>query len=289
MADFDFGTGGADFGTGGASDVTIGELAVVQAVNAQSVQYGWKLIDAAAALAASLDRLYGVTVSGDTMADLVSSSDDIETVLANADAASSLSLDSAFRSAVVGSSTAMAVIAASETSLRAVLGVPLLFGAIMADATARGTFVASTALAQTTIPNHTAGVSTYPGVGEVSASSIQDSSNNAAYAVDGNESGTYWVPNAQPAWLEYEFDAECVIHSAAWHRGSFPVNRPTTGVLQAFVGGIWLDVLDMPVSATGVETAYCPLPYASTRWRINNITASNIPIVSDFRLFGFYI
>lgn len=289
MGLLDFRQGGVSVG-GGASDVTIGELAIVQAVNAQSMQYGWTLIDTAAALAASLDRLYGVTVSGGTMADLAASSADVDAVLANSDATAALSVDSTFRSAVVGSSAAMSAIAASETNLRAVLGAPLLFGSIMMDATARGTFTGSTALSAATIQDHNSGADTKSGVGQVKVSSIQATSNGASYAVDGNTSGTYWVPNTQPAWIEYEFDNECAIHTASWHRGTFPANKAETGRLQVYLNGSWVDVVDMPVSGSGIETVYLPATYASTRWRINNISRSNnVPIVSDFRLVGFYV
>lgn len=274
---------------GGAADVTIGELAIVQAINANSIQYGWKLINEAAALAGSLDRLFGLTVTSGTVDELITSDTDFPAVLSDVNALLSLSTDPVFRAGVVGSSEAMTSIAGSETNLRAVLGAPLLFGSIMGDAAARGTFTASTALPVTTILDHSAGVNTKSGVGEIIASSSQSPSNGPSYAVD-NSTGTWWILGTQPAWLEYEFDDECVIHTAHWNRGTFASNKPETGRLQAFVGGAWIDVVDMPVAGSGNETVYCPAPYSSTRWRINNISrASGNSLVSDFRLFGFYV
>ncbi|WP_439634949.1 hypothetical protein [Oceanicaulis sp.] len=273
---------------GGAADVTIGELAIVQAINANSIQYGWKLINQAAALAGSLDRLFGLTVSSGTVDELVASGADFQAVLSDENALVSLSTDPFFRAEVVGSSAAMALIAGSEANLRAVFEAPLLFGSIMADATARGTFTASTELTAATIPNHSTGADT-SGVGEIMASSSQSGAAGPSYAVNAS-TADWWIPDTQPAWLEYEFDDECVIHTAQWNRGTFASNKPETGRFQAFVGGVWVDVVDMPVSGSGNETVYCPAPYSSTRWRINNIsTSGSSPLVSDFRLFGFYV
>ena len=209
-------------------------------------------------------------------------------LLANAEALASMAKSNDFCNAVVASSTAMNEIAATAATLRAVFAAPELFGAIMADATARGTLTASTALSAVTIPDHSTGVNS-SGVGEISASSIQSSSAGASYAVDSSVSGSYWVPDSHPAWLEYEFNSPCFIHTAAWHRGTFGSNKPESGTLQAYVDGAWRDIVDMPVSGSGVETVYLPETFKSTRWRINNVSrSSGNVLVSDFRLYGFY-
>lgn len=267
--------------SGGASDATIGELAVVQAVNSASVSYGWSRIEDASALPVAVNRLYGATIVSNTFADLFASSSDRAAVFASTALLTSLGDSAVASSALVTSAAAMSDLAASESAMRAALSSHGLFSKIMTTPSARSTFTSSSALAQATIPNHVASNTSAAGVISASNSGVRP----PYYSVDAD--GSYWIPEASPAWLEYTFNAPCVIHTASWHHQG--TQKAQSGDVEAYVNGAWLKVGEMSLAGVPyLDPAYLNTPVSSTRWRVNNITPDYVRIY-DFRLFGFYV